>query len=65
MSLDVAIAGEQFEADPTGVLVPNVDLRQFWVVVVLLILVCLKHYPTLNRLVTVSAGIGSVLKERK
>jgi hypothetical protein len=64
VGLNVTIAGEEFEADPAGVLVANVDPGQLGVVVVLLVLVGLQHHPPLDRLVTVSTGIGSVLKEK-
>jgi hypothetical protein len=62
VGLDVTVAGEKFETDTTSVLVPNVDPRQLWVVVVFLILVRLKHHPALDGLVTVSTGVRSVLK---
>ena len=64
MGLNVTIAGEEFETDPTGMLVAYVDPGQLWVFVVLLVLVGLEHHTTLDRLVAMSTGIGSVLEQK-
>ena len=60
VGLDVAIAGEQLQADSASVLVTDVHMGELRVVEVLLVLVGLKHHAALDGLVTVSARVGRV-----
>lgn len=58
--LHVGVAREQLETDATGVLVADVQVFDFGIFVMLLVLMGLQHDPALDGLVAVVAGIGGV-----
>ena len=60
VGLDVTVAGEQLEADPTSVLVPHVHGVQLLILKVLLEVVSLKHYFALDGLVATGTRVWRV-----
>ena len=60
VGLDVTVAGEQLEADPTSVLVPHVHGVQLLILKVLLEVVSLKHHFALDGLVATRTRVWRV-----